>query len=526
MTAPSKKTRRMGQRLLVYLGVVCVLAAAIYLAYESVSRSVNSHTVSAGLRSAPGRLGAELRAAQGTPHLRLSSEPSDSKSETLAGEKDPIAASADAQSMKRGGVDSEELTYIEEQLKEVAKRGGKWRIVFTLFPAFWDDRGHRWQPPFPSQWTPGEGTLAPESCEALQREVRLLDCVRAIALREPYSNDVIVPRSAEEIRKRRIGHDAGEFLAAEGRCRLEAGESFGALEDYLLLFRPAIDLREEGWALIAEWLRTNVPSPEERREILGALGDVPARVSSRKAMLHASIQAEFEASRSQALSLFTLPWDDPVFSWRTRDKRNSDFYLQVPVGSLSLPLPRPDKFISDARGAMWRRTNGDQFIQLFDSAWSDFFDLMEKPYPALAAPARNGGVPKLAPWAETWSEKWRIGAKLFPGASNGAFDAAVCERLIPLLKIEARENLLRVALDLVENPSAALRMREAEGVKSYWRDPFSEKPLLVDDPTSPTLVWSVGPDLIDRKGRNPHPLDPFQSFIRNDDIAIHLPPRN
>lgn len=93
------------------------------------------------------------------------------------------------------------------------------------------------------------------------------------------------------------------------------------------------------------------------------------------------------------------------------------------------------------------------------------------------------------------------------------------------LAAEARMSLNVAGGHLRLDRKAMLAAREgahtSPTLARLWRDPFTERPLQHNAPTTPTLVWSLGPDLADQHGQVAY--DPTNGALSAGDLSILVP---
>ena len=86
-------------------------------------------------------------------------------------------------------------------------------------------------------------------------------------------------------------------------------------------------------------------------------------------------------------------------------------------------------------------------------------------------------------------------------------------------------NLNRAALAWLADPATAIPTRDVDFeaiLNNPWRDPFTAEMFLLDSLTSPTMIYSPGPDLTDDRGAVQY--DPTNGTISPGDLSIRLRP--
>lgn len=98
--------------------------------------------------------------------------------------------------------------------------------------------------------------------------------------------------------------------------------------------------------------------------------------------------------------------------------------------------------------------------------------------------------------------------------------------LEPQLKLLAHVNLIRTALHLMIDPELSEKAWAAEVRKdplAPWLDPYTDQPLKVSHETTHTLIYSVGPDLIDQHGQLDFYRGSRSSEDKTGDIILRIP---
>lgn len=364
-------------------------------------------------------------------------------------------------------------------------------------------------------WRPGDGPLPEKVSKCVSEHAELSDDLRRLFEMKPLptpsmkdvigalsnSTPILFPFSNILPYSCRI-----RFLAAGGRQRLEDGDASGALNDYLQLiqllrkyapifgrsgFHPASIWITRACRLIVEWLEHTPATEEQENLILGELGTLRNGDALEKSAIMDEIEFQYLFDRQATILEFDLsPWYSPTFGWDPGTPYDS-YYFELGRGNNKLPLPRLDRFLADAFRAMQLKQNSSEIIRDSDAEWAKSLEEARGPYPAARAAAERRQT-------EFVLQKWGRDLTHNPLTTNAY--AILDSFLLQPLLARAEVDLLETALRLRENPAKTFAERDGATSKSYWHDPFSEQTLLVDDPTSPTLVWSVGPDAHDQKG--------------------------
>lgn len=213
---------------------------------------------------------------------------------------------------------------------------------------------------------------------------------------------------------------------------------------------------------------------------------------------------DYEDQRSWLLESYQKDPDD--FSTYSESRYSELVYV------FGIDIPNPPTFdfagISfvnpfNQKGRVYRRfhRNFERIVKAYDEYWAFALDAWGKPYydtPHIPPQPRVTW-----PWADGWmvSSEFRIDCLLF----------------------EARLNLLRAGVELLLDPASA----EAAQGKDYWqdranpwRDPFTEKALVVAGTEDERIIYSLGPDLEDQHGELIY--DPTNGVASAGDLVLRL----
>ena len=130
--------------------------------------------------------------------------------------------------------------------------------------------------------------------------------------------------------------------------------------------------------------------------------------------------------------------------------------------------------------------------------------------------------PLVSPWNDPSLGKDLI--RIYYGATMEDQSKQLKRKVGYVIEGETKLNLLRAAVEWRLDHQSVPRNKNTDMAGDHenpWRDPFTEKPLQVDTASSPTLIWSLGPDLKDQKGLLDY--DPTNGAASAGDIVIRLP---
>lgn len=303
----------------------------------------------------------------------------------------------------------------------------------------------------------------------------------------------------------------GIMLLVEGQSRFEQGDGEGALKDCDAALKlcayssSIIDTMPVNTTVFQLFIQleawVNDPGKLQqpwRRQLLGMLDQFHAQYFTPE-MEAAPLEALYLYRRAFLVQLLQYRWRAYTGSFRSDIKYNKRW--TIPFLKKRINYPNPQTFV-EAMRALRTRHRLDEFIKDYDRTWYTALASLRRPYAELYAETKGSLVP----------EHEKSLSNLFISASLPT--ELFQEHRRDWAKAEAKINLLRAVLSLqtsVQDHGRTSQTLHLSGTAdSPWRDPFSGARLRMDDPTSPTFIYSVGPDLKDQGGRS------------GDDLAIML----
>ncbi|MEN6625651.1 MAG: hypothetical protein ABFD69_05410 [Candidatus Sumerlaeia bacterium] len=285
-----------------------------------------------------------------------------------------------------------------------------------------------------------------------------------------------------------------QMLIADGWVKLHENRTDG-IDSYLAIYglaRKAAnpgDIAHDPFAyaanrMIQAWIEDDSLPKPNAPDVLSRLGGIYAEFHARekhREQARALIELEYARLRKERIDFVnTTPWNSRTFGYDLHHR--TDYYWpQIGKTDISL-LPRVDRMLATTFSSMNHKRHSDEFVRVLDTYWSKALEWPDWPWPEISK---------------------RIFANDFViGHCYGQLE----NRLILLLANETMINLNRAALArLAGMPTPGKGLTGVAGhVKdpgSPWRDPFTEKPLMIDEGTTRTLIYSLGPRLVDRHGR-------------------------
>lgn len=198
----------------------------------------------------------------------------------------------------------------------------------------------------------------------------------------------------------------------------------------------------------------------------------------------------------------TGSWRSSVYGWSAEDPFLFDaFHFSIKLGGTrKVTLPRLDRYALDAFHAIHNRLHAAEALEKYDKWQQEEIEIAKQPYAQVKA--------AVSKWSSNPAyHSFLVPKELFKAIGNVYFKSklrALTEfhltRLGAMWRVDPKATLARRAEDFAGHPDHP------------WRDPFTERPLMIDTATTPTLIWSLGPDLIDQHGAE-----------QSDDIAIRVP---
>lgn len=204
-------------------------------------------------------------------------------------------------------------------------------------------------------------------------------------------------------------------------------------------------------------------------------------------------------------------WRAPLYGWdRDLNPRDYEAELHLPRMRTSITVPNVPHIVSKAFEAIRNREHSAEALQEYDRVYLKVIESMKHPFPQFIREEEK-----------IMRDIDRRNPRQF---LVNAATPNYAEYRTRMLAGETRLHLNRVGLGLQVDPQTT-RARRSESLAGDphhpWRDPFTEKPLQLDETTSPTLVWSLGPDLKDQRGMINY--DPSNGTWSEGDLVIRVP---
>lgn len=379
----------------------------------------------------------------------------------------------------------------------------------------------------------GPVRLTPEQAGWLRRHGALLGLIHRLAQAGPLP----MPSTQERLAyMKRTGKPlpvleylnlrlCAKICIAESMLRLQQGERPGVrqgIEDSIALAGLGCD----GDQLINKFLQVQliVPTLQLTRLMLDDPATPPAELDWLCAtlaqaeerldppdMLTRAMAAEYLEMRQEIVnSIEKKSWRSPIFGWDVeQNRRLYEAQLRVPGSRRYVTLPNLVKLVPKAFIAIHLRNNSPEALREFDRYNTMGQKSLDQPFSQFT---------KIHQEAEEqyWSHTYE--------ARN--FLVRICTPNLLEIKRRISENetrlhLVRLGLALRAATSQTLALRRedlAAQPHNPWRDPFTERPLQLDASTSPTLLYSLGPDLHDQGGALSY--DPTNGTLSAGDIIM------
>lgn len=274
------------------------------------------------------------------------------------------------------------------------------------------------------------------------------------------------------------------LLTSNARIHLAQGRPEAAQQDYLRLLALADKTPSEISIFylnafignVTGWINNQAaPAPEWRR-FIPPLDDY-CQCKLMRERLRGELAATYLGARDY--------WARRQGWRKTFSEQGADYPLHpaIYLGPIQIPDPRPR--IKRAMTEVFYEERVPHWVERFDRQCQAILERAARP----------------------WPEASRIKMDEDEDKTNLL---AICSHLMSwshdqALSNEAKANVLRAALRLMSGEGAGAAERSAEAVRkdphSPWRDPFTEAPLRVVEETTQTLIYSLGPDLIDQQGK-------------------------
>lgn len=371
--------------------------------------------------------------------------------------------------------------------------------------------------PRKNHWVPGEPLLPQMKSWLLEHQDRVELCVRfgeqarlpalppglvQFDFRYNYNFHYIMEILAAELarcrdegnpaRVRRIGRGLVNVISAFDRLARAFAEQ--SPDSYL----AHLDYFYEGYGLntLAAVVQCDSLTSEGLKTLRPMLAEVHRKVFLKEAKID-GYREEGLRLREQITEKLKAPWNSHYYleqEWKIGAYRSD-----LSAGAIRLyDMPRPDRMAWDALRAMQEarafKRVGPALLRQFDEYWPRLLEYGRPSYPVLMAQS-----PLNAPWKNSVSPLTKDILSAYGGQE-------VKESLIWIYRHEARLNLVRAAAEWRLDPRSAPGNAELDlsaERENPWRDPFTERPLHVEQTTTATLIYSLGPDQTDQHGRVP-----------------------
>lgn len=200
-------------------------------------------------------------------------------------------------------------------------------------------------------------------------------------------------------------------------------------------------------------------------------------------------------------ALETSSWNSPLYGWGVGAYPRI-FAMQLSVGKKKWFIPRLDQMAANTVYAIYNRLHAAEALKNYDRWNAELAEVLKRPYAEVEATH--------AKWAASPEyQSFYISKSTIDAVKHGTIDR--------YYQSVANFHLIRLGIMWRADSTATLARRNEDftGKPDHpWRDPFTEKPLQIDTASSPTLIWSAGPDLKYQHGARPR---------NTDDLVIRLP---
>lgn len=322
-----------------------------------------------------------------------------------------------------------------------------------------------------------------------------------------------------------------KLLLTEAQWRRQEHDSIGAArafcdayqfmmlfsdDDYELLWRDiALGLINRA---VLPWVLEPRTPPAELSRLADLLDRLDAPMFPADFVNHFFL-AVYLSSRAQMIEkLNASNWRDPVYGMG--DIFQSEEYRWGIRKIDRLQIPRPDLLVFHTVRAIYRRQEMPRVFKALDEETLGWIKATRDTPVFFARLKQNAS--KINPKDQSnFLQSMMIDSDV------------ISKRFIYFLHNEANFRLIRLAAHWRVDPQGTLARRSEASAgqpNQLWRDPFTGKPFMVDEDTTTTRIYSLGPDLEDQRGRIA--FDTQRSgngnFINDPkvltgDIAIELP---
>lgn len=327
---------------------------------------------------------------------------------------------------------------------------------------------------------------------------------------------------------------SGNMLAAEARLRYQEGDFAAARESiqdlYLLasLLRSSDSTFEQGvllyWVreanrVVSLWLEDSSFPKSELAALQSTLNRIEPLLFPPDELGRIFTDHYLEMRSELVYFMSQNTWLWPFYGWGGYENVNGSMcgwpveyseYHDLPwLGTTKVPnLP---KIFSHSHRAMFNRICSAAALKEYDTFYRQAIEWVGRPYPEFMRDKPRYDDPS--------HDRYFLMKRLRPTENTALpyFPEVKLRRL----GAETRTHLLRLALGLRLEPARPLALK-AETLPNQphnpWRDPFTDAPLRTDTPTSPTLLYSLGPDLKDQRGALAY--DPTNGTVSAGDIIL------
>jgi hypothetical protein len=227
-----------------------------------------------------------------------------------------------------------------------------------------------------------------------------------------------------------------------------------------------------------------------------------------------AIATSYLEMRSALLRELEKPtWRLPIYGWkRAEHPERYVTELALPFSRKHFQAPNLAEILIKSSLAIRNRQHAPEALKEYDRMNLKLIELQKLPF------------------AQFVKEKQVLDQRIYSSSAPQYFLAQQTPNLEEVrrrcLMAETLLHLGRLGFGLRVDP-AKLLAKQNDDLTSQphhpWRDPFTDAPLQVDRPSSPTLIWSLGPDLKDQRGQMEY--DPSNGTFSGGDIRLRLPAR-
>lgn len=301
----------------------------------------------------------------------------------------------------------------------------------------------------------------------------------------------------------------------------------------LLIFqndeRPVMKInfwKTQDWSIhdqVLNWLETPDAPMDELRQLYARLEETaaamapPGHITRNLTLIYLDHRESIIHSMTQPyLKTDVYGYDvRPLFVERGRQKYFS--FISLPFlkndndEPYDVPIPKVSRIVTALVTAMRNKRHSAEALRNFDRIWEHWIDNSKD-----AAKKPDEGI----------NPQDVMASFLF----NTDYEFNSLTANLPAAQIsdpwrvsEARLELLRLGLRWRVDRGSTLAERAKDlGAEpnSPWRDPFTGRAMMLDDVTSPTLVYSLGPDRLDQHGALLY--DPTNGTMSAGDLVLKL----